>query len=1178
MTELPPAVAKYIADAEPFVRGTDKAVGAVKKFDASAEKATLAARRMGLAAKEAGERAAVAGKIAAEAAEKATKGMLKEEAAAALAAKAVRELERAEIAQAAAAIASAESSEKASRAYRSQAVSGAAATKSAALMRGELVTLVATGAAIAPAFITAGVGVASFGALAVPTVKKVIEAQTKMADTWDSLSDRQKVSAAGTHLLIDQYKGLAKAVEPDVLKVYNGALATAASTMPKLVPITKATSRALLDFESRMDSALNSDRARQFVGFVEREAGPAIDALGDAFGGGAHLAASLTESLAPLATTGLSLVGMTANLVAGLSDLSPELAQLAVLSVGLRGPLSSAGEMVGKAGEKYKTYTAGAKGASLATKGLNLITAAGPNLYMAAGLAIGYFALKALNAQKSTDKLVASITVANRAIGNNIGGYQAANRALAAQLVPSTRRAEAAQKALGDGVNATTVQMYQGADAARSLTEEWVNQARSDNDKKIRNIQAGAAALSKQYGVTTDQAIALADAVGVDMSRRITENGTVVAATAAKFDRYRQAVEMAKNPTAVVAQAWKDASNEALSLKDRVNALQTAMDAYLNPALNVLSATNQMRDALAATDNVLKNSKSTAAEKSRQLESDLGSIGRWVSAQGAAGKAVQLTDAAITKHLPKLMALAGNSRVGKAGVDGLALSLQGTITRTKDAIIVTDRLGNRVKVLPSGKVIKLSAATGQANAAFGSILSKLEAMRGGVTVPVRYVQYGPGPSRVGGSGMLGRQAYMPHADGGLITGPGTGTSDSILARLSNKEYVVNARSTAKHLPLLEAINAERYADGGMVGAPRFASGGQVRVGGVSVSASQWRSLGVTLGKDFAKAMTGSTAEIGAMDRRLERTIARLFGGKKTTLDNKLIAYLDRNSNKMQDLSERRALAKEGLKEGKQYAATLTGNARSYAGLSGLDAPTSGAQIRQGLTMRLSSLTRYASVIKALAKRGLSKSLLRQVLDMGPEEGLKYGEMLLGASKGVFEDINAAQKQIDRTSASFGRSGADALYDAGKNAGRGFLTGLNAELKHLDKTMDRLALRMSRSLKKALRIKSPSQLPAIRNAGAMTVAGVAAGMNSNLGVIDLASERMTRRLAQPRTRPFIAPIVAHRGASATPGQASQPQVIQLKVYLDGREIRAAVQSQTLRYNRRNVSNGLSLTGS
>lgn len=44
------------------------------------------------------------------------------------------------------------------------------------------------------------------------------------------------------------------------------------------------------------------------------------------------------------------------------------------------------------------------------------------------------------------------------------------------------------------------------------------------------------------------------------------------------------------------------------------------------------------------------------------------------------------------------------------------------------------------------------------------------------------------------------------ASGGLVSGPGTGTSDSIPTMLSNGESVINAQSTAMFTPLLSAIN------------------------------------------------------------------------------------------------------------------------------------------------------------------------------------------------------------------------------------------------------------------------------------------------------------------------------------------------------------------------------------
>ncbi|MEV7006850.1 hypothetical protein [Streptosporangium sp. NPDC051022] len=1162
MTELPPAIAKYIADADPFVRGTDKAVDAAKKFDRDASKAALSARRMGLAAKEAGERAAVAGRVAAEAAEKAAKGFMKEDEAAKLAARAVKELERAELAQAAAAIAAAEASEKAARAHRKQATGSAQATKSAALMRNELVTLGAAGAAIAPAFVVASAGVSAFGALAFPTIKKVVESQEKMAEKWDSLSRAQKVSSASTRMLVDQYQDLAKAVEPDVLRVYNNALAVTAGIMPRLTPLTKAASGALLEFENKAESALNSDRATQFFKFVEAQAAPAMDMLGDTLGSASHLAVSLTESLAPLAGAGLGVVGMVADLTAGLSDLSPELAQLAVLGIGLRGPLGSAAEGLGKIGQKYKTATAAAAGTSKATKLLNLATAAGPNLYIAAGVAIAYFGLKALTAQTATDKLVASLAVANRAAGNNVAGYQALHDALQNKLNASLAQSNTYMAKHGAAITGVVSKYPQATAELQRMGREQgqLRAALAESSTQITNTVQGADALAARYGLTREQAISLADAVGVNLSKGILDSGQITASVAGKFDRYRQAVEMARNPTAVVAQAWADAGNKALTLKDQVNAVTAALDAFFNPALNVLGATNRMKDALAASNKVLRDSKASTLDRSKALEAQLGPIGQWISAQVAAKRSVSLTDRALREQLPSLVRLASGSRTGQAALNGLIASMGGTISRTKNATTIVDRLGNRVRVLPNGKTIVIRANTSQATSAIQTLVSTWN----GRTITVNVATSGPN---------LGRFYVQPHADGGLIRGPGTGTSDSIPAWLSDGEYVVNARSTAKHRAALEAINADQYAAGGLVG---YARGGQVHVGGVNVSTSQWRSLGLMLGKDFMKAMTGSKSEIASMDRRLEKAVAKLFAGKRTTLDNKVIAYLDRNSSRLEALSVRRDAATKALAEGKQYATEMTSNARSFAGLSSLDGPTSGAQIRQGLQMKLSGLTQYANVLKALGKRGLSKSLLRQVMDMGPEDGLKYGQMLLSADSGVFKDINAVQAQIDKTSRSLGRSGADMLYDAGKLAGRGFLTGLEGEIKSLDKSMDKLAKHMAKSIKKALHIKSPSQLPAIRQAGAMTVAGVAAGMTGNLGVIDLAAERMARRLAGPRVRPVSVPA-AGRTARPTGAGAAASQVIQLRVYLDGREIRASVQQETLRYNRRNTSNGLSLTG-
>jgi hypothetical protein len=91
------------------------------------------------------------------------------------------------------------------------------------------------------------------------------------------------------------------------------------------------------------------------------------------------------------------------------------------------------------------------------------------------------------------------------------------------------------------------------------------------------------------------------------------------------------------------------------------------------------------------------------------------------------------------------------------------------------------------------------------------------------------------------SGDAGGGTEVRSAGGGLITGPGSATSDSILARLSNFEYVVKASAVKFYgVDLMHALNAMRlprdffkgFNLGGLVLPPfpspsRYAQGGLV---------------------------------------------------------------------------------------------------------------------------------------------------------------------------------------------------------------------------------------------------------------------------------------------------------------------------------------------------------------
>jgi len=96
-------------------------------------------------------------------------------------------------------------------------------------------------------------------------------------------------------------------------------------------------------------------------------------------------------------------------------------------------------------------------------------------------------------------------------------------------------------------------------------------------------------------------------------------------------------------------------------------------------------------------------------------------------------------------------------------------------------------------------------------------------------------------------------APQKFATGGYISGPGTGTSDSIPAYLSNGEYVIRAAAVRKlgkrHLDMLNnGIPIPRFADGGMVGT----------VASLDTSPRNLGSLDISIGGDTFQVFADST--------------------------------------------------------------------------------------------------------------------------------------------------------------------------------------------------------------------------------------------------------------------------------------------------------------------------------
>jgi chorismate mutase len=282
---------------------------------------------------------------------------------------------------------------------------------------------------------------------------------------------------------------------------------------------------------------------------------------------------------------------------------------------------------------------------------------------------------------------------------------------------------------------------------------------------------------------------------------------------------------------------------------------------------------------------------------------------------------------------------------------------------------------------------------------------------------------------------------------------------------------------------------------------------------IASPSKKMKALAADIGKGLIVGLTGSQAKIKSVAADLAKDIRTAFSGKK---ESHLVAYVNKQTGKLLAAAKKRDAIAAKIAEAKKYASDVTTAARESAGLSNLgmepEQVTAGG-IKAGLASKLAQLKQFTKYVDQLAKRGLNKSLLRQILNMGPEAGYAYASALAGADKNTFKSINSLQGQLDKSTTTLGQVGADRLYDAGKNAGKGFLKGLEGQQKDIEKLMMSIAKGMQKSIKKALGIKSPSTVMA--QLGAFSTQGLARGLVDGVPVLDRALDVVTGRVAGAR---------------------------------------------------------------
>jgi hypothetical protein len=437
------------------------------------------------------------------------------------------------------------------------------------------------------------------------------------------------------------------------------------------------------------------------------------------------------------------------------------------------------------------------------------------------------------------------------------------------------------------------------------------------------------------------------------------------------------------------------------------------------------------------------------------------------------------------------------------------------------AIAALEAVGLKTRQLPDGRT-EVYAANGKALGNINAVTRAMNSVNG--KVATTYVSTIITTTKksvhevVGATGGLFTGKAFRYADGGVVSGPGTGTSDDVFAPwLSNGEFVMKKTAVDRYgEKFMQSVN-----DGQFKG-PGFAKGGKVSqaqlaersaradlAGQFGINrfgrAAGWsqnpfeKSLGAPQDMgSLVSALSKMRGDIGAAThgrtessllRTLDSVGKRLIGQEKAL--GRVNGALEKARDKLDSLKSAAASLSSSVKSGILTSANITRGGNSGGTMTV-------ASIMGGLTESRDKGSAFAQALKDLKAAGLDKGLIAEIAQAGTEGGgLETAGALLGASGSEIESLNKLRADIVKSAGSAGATAADAMYGAGIKAAEGLVKGLQSQQDAIERQMMRLAKSMESAIKKALGIKSPSKV--MEEVGDYTAEGFAQGITGNRSV-------------------------------------------------------------------------------
>lgn len=330
-------------------------------------------------------------------------------------------------------------------------------------------------------------------------------------------------------------------------------------------------------------------------------------------------------------------------------------------------------------------------------------------------------------------------------------------------------------------------------------------------------------------------------------------------------------------------------------------------------------------------------------------------------------------------------------------------------------------------------------------------------------------------------------------------------------------------ASASDLAAVESRKTTTRSGGGPISLPKIGGGSSGGGGGGKSKKDTAASKRAQARKDVAQDLKELLGDLKKSRAEAGKALADLAAHVSAAGSKAARAVVNKHAKVLLTAAQNYEATGKALKTAQDKLKKLRDDSASYA-IEVQKSVISSAQIASaesvgGVVLKLRTAVAYAAQFAAavtkLRSLGADATTIDQLVQAGPEQGLKLAEQMIATGKGGVAQIASLQGQLASAGAKVGNAGADALYAAGIRAADGLVAGLKAREKQLAAQMQRLAATMAAAIKKALKIKSPSQVFA--EVGDYSGQGLVVGLQRQYGAVRSAAADMVGQVGAQRAR-------------------------------------------------------------